>query len=171
MKRINGLVSDQDFFALKALRIPDSRLQHLTAEERRKAETRTTRDVMQSNDASLAVDPFNIDNGGSPSNQSAIMQQAESSSGCDQRVIANLFCEVDKNLERAKVLHDQMQRRGGDSSSEGSGYAELLPCNEIDKQRRIGWFRQNICHFTVIVLLVITFAVLPILWFCARLLA
>ncbi|KHJ45603.1 isocitrate dehydrogenase, NAD-dependent [Trichuris suis] len=147
LKRINGLVSDQDFFALKALRIPDSRLQHLTVEERRKAEAKTTaRDHMQLDDPSIAVDAFNMDDGGTPSNQPTNIKQAESSSSCDQRVIANLFCEVDKNLERAKVLHDQMQWHG---DSPESGDAQLLPCSDVDKQRRIAEYmagsKQFVC--------------------------
>uniref|UniRef100_A0A5S6QBU2 LysM domain-containing protein n=1 Tax=Trichuris muris TaxID=70415 RepID=A0A5S6QBU2_TRIMR len=168
LKRINGLVSDQDFFALKALRIPDNRLQHLTTELRLKTDIAPSCEAKPSGKDSPVVDPFSVDDGIAPSNHLVDFKQSEPPAASGQRVIANLFCEVDKNLEKAKILHDQMQWQN-DAPDEGG--AQLHLYNDIDKQRRIGWFRQNICHFTVVLLLVIAFVVLPILWFCTKLLS
>ncbi|KRX37564.1 LysM and putative peptidoglycan-binding domain-containing protein 3 [Trichinella murrelli] len=139
LKRVNNLLSDQDIYALKMIRIPVHRFSFLTDSYK-----------VSSDSASVHGEK----------------QKLRDDHAHAKSDIIDLLSEVDQNVQRVKEKHSQQ------NSKEANQHLNENDMHNFQTNTRqlsqISWLRQNICHFSILIILFFMFVLLPLSWLCYR---
>ncbi|KRZ85137.1 LysM and putative peptidoglycan-binding domain-containing protein 3 [Trichinella sp. T8] len=159
LKRVNNLLSDQDIYALKMIRIPVHRFSFLT--DSYKVSSDSASGKIDSPVISAAhvssVDSFSVH---------GEKQKLRDDHAHAKSDIIDLLSEVDQNVQRVKEKHSQQ------NSKEANQHLNENDMHNFQTNTRqlsqISWLRQNICHFSILIILFFMFVLLPLSWLCYR---
>uniref|UniRef100_A0A915JT63 LysM domain-containing protein n=1 Tax=Romanomermis culicivorax TaxID=13658 RepID=A0A915JT63_ROMCU len=155
LKRVNGILSEQEFYGRDVLKIPVLKYGIFTDQTTTFPDASTSRSNEQLIDINL--EPQSLDVNTSDSSKTASLSKAES----DVKEI-DLLQKVDQNLHKVKQC--VQEKANGDVGIESENLADVDVYASAARKTnlRASWWQRNVTHFSIVVLLIFVVILMPL---------